>query len=281
MNAIDNFQRRDRLLRKREVAERFAIISDIHSNLEALTTVFSRIDELGVDRILCLGDIVGYGPDPEPCVDLVRERCELVLRGNHDDAIFNGAADFNVIARDVIKWTREVLRPDIFNAVDLFRPGKKERWSFLRDLKPRHQVGDLLFVHGSPRDPVREYVMRSDVYFSPSKLQEIFELIPRACFVGHTHQPGVFIEGHGHRSPAELKYHFKQGAEKVLVNVGSVGQPRDGDRRSCFVIVEHGPNQDLELQFERVEYNIEDVQRKIEANDKIDNLCAERLSRGK
>jgi predicted phosphodiesterase len=263
------------------VTERFAIISDIHSNLEALTTVLRRIDELGVDQIFCLGDIVGYGPDPEQCVDLVRERCELVLRGNHDDAIFNGAADFNVIARDVIKWTREVLRPGLFNAVDLFRPGKKERWSFLRDLKPRHQIGELLFVHGSPRDPVREYVMRGDVYFSPNKLQEIFELIPRACFVGHTHQPGVFIEGHGHRSPAELKYHFKQGAEKVLVNVGSVGQPRDGDRRSCFVIIEHGPHQDLEVQFERVEYNIEDTQRKIEANDKIDNLCAERLSRGK
>ncbi|MFO0981819.1 MAG: metallophosphoesterase family protein [Planctomycetota bacterium] len=263
------------------MAERFAIISDIHSNIEALTAVFARIDQLGVNRICCLGDIVGYGPDPEPCIDLIRERCEFILRGNHDDAIFNGAGDFNVIARDVIRWTREVLRPGIFNAVDIFRPGKKERWAFLRDLRPRHQVGDLLFVHGSPRDPVREYVMRGDVYFAPAKLQEIFDLIPRACFVGHTHQPGVFIEGQGHRSPTELKNHFAMGGEKILVNVGSVGQPRDGDTRSCFAVVEQGGGGQLEVQFERVAYDYEETMRKIRANDKIDDLCAERLQRGK
>ena len=90
-----------------------AIISDIHANLEALQAVLEDIEKAGVERIICLGDIVGYGPDFEVCIDIISDRCEVVLRGNHDEAVIEGPVDFNPIARDVINYTREVLKPGL------------------------------------------------------------------------------------------------------------------------------------------------------------------------
>ncbi len=264
----------------------YAIISDIHSNLEALNTVFGVIDAEAVDEVVCLGDVVGYGPDPDECIDLVRERCRFTIRGNHDDAVMGDALDFNPIAKEVIEWTRQALKPGLFSSA-----AKRERWAFIKNLDPARREGRVLFVHGSPRDPVKEYVMRNDVVFAPEKLQDIFSRIDRICFVGHTHQPGVFIERreggrlvYEHRTPTELGKGatFRFGDEKVLVNVGSVGQPRDQDPRSCFVIVdEDDEGRPTAVRFIRVAYDYRPTMRKIEAIEWINNLCATRLEIGR
>lgn len=248
-----------------------ALISDLHSNLEAVTAALREIEARGVEEVICLGDIVGYGPQPGEVIDLVRSVCSVVLRGNHDDAIFHGAEDFNHIARQALETNREMLRPGLLRPVV-----RKVRWNFLRDLKETELRGDFLFVHGSPRDPIREYVMKSDVVFAPRKMEEIFQALPRFGFGGHTHQPGAFIEGVGHRTPEELGGSFQLGTEKAFINIGSVGQPRDGNPLSCFAIL-----YDDRVEWVRVPYDIREVQEKIRRNKGINNLCADRLELGR
>lgn len=264
----------------------YAIISDIHSNLEALTAVLERIEQAGVEEILCLGDVIGYGPDPEPCIDLVRQKCRFTIRGNHDDALMGDAVDFNPIAREVIEGTRQMLKPGLFSSAL-----KRERWAFLKNLEASRKEGRVLYVHGSPRDPIKEYVMRPDVVFAPEKLQDIFSRFDNYCFVGHTHQPGVFVERkqggrlvYQHVPPNEMEPDaiYLCGDEKALVNVGSVGQPRDQDPRSCFVFVEDdAKGNPIKVKFERVAYDFRPTMEKIEAIDWINNLCATRLEIGR
>ena len=253
------------------MARPIALISDIHSNLEALQAVFREIDARGVAETFCLGDIVGYGAEPEPVIDLIRERCSLVLRGNHDDAIFTGAEDFNPIARQALETNRRMIEPGLLKPA-----AKRVRWNFLKELAPSQLRGDILFVHGSPRDPIREYVMKTDCAFDPAKMKAIFEMVPRFAVGGHTHQPGVFIEGCGHRTPDEVNGRYDFGAEKAFINVGSVGQPRDGDTRSCFAILHP-----THVEWVRVSYDIAAVQQKIRRTKGIDELCAERLALGR
>jgi len=249
----------------------FAIISDIHANLDALTAVLRDIDKTGVKRIVCLGDIVGYGPEFEECIDLISTRCEIVLRGNHDEAVIEGPVDFNLVARDVINYTRESLKPGLISS-----SRKRSRWNFLKDLSEVHHTPPLAFYHGSPRDPVREYVMKTDVVFAPEKLVEIFTLIDGACFIGHTHQPGVIIEGFRFLEPGRIGNQYPLAKGKAIVNVGSVGQPRDGDNRASYVIVK-----DHVVHFRRLRYDFQSTMSKITANPRIHNNCATRLEFGK
>ncbi|MHC5065787.1 MAG: metallophosphoesterase family protein, partial [Planctomycetota bacterium] len=163
----------------------FALISDLHSNLEALEAVFARIDQLGIRETNCLGDIVGYGAEPEACVRMVMERCSWTIMGNHDWGLFNALDHFNPLASDALLYTRKRLKPG------LFRFGRKALWEFLARLPDRMEAHGYLFFHGSPRDPIMEYVLKSDGFLEPEKMNEIFEKIDRPCFVGHTHWPGV------------------------------------------------------------------------------------------
>jgi predicted phosphodiesterase len=250
---------------------RFAIISDLHSNIEALGAVLARLDREGIERIVCLGDVVGYGPDPEHCIDLVMQRCQLTLMGNHDEALLRGAHDFNPVARQVIEYNRRMLRPTL-----LAGSARRARWKFIESLPMTQREGDFLMVHGSPRDPVHEYVMKTDVIFVPDKIRDIFRQFEGLCFVGHTHIPGVFTEDLRFRDPSQLDYHFEWNGEKAIVNVGSVGQPRDGDPRASCVIVE-----DRLVRFLRTDYDIATCQRKIYDNPNIPDLCAARLEIGK
>ncbi len=250
---------------------RFAIISDLHSNIEALSAVFAKLDREGVERVLCLGDVVGYGPEPERCIDMVMERCELTLCGNHDEALLRGAHDFNPIARQVIEYNRRTLKPGL-----LAGAAKRMRWKFIESLPLSHREDDFLMVHGSPRDPVHEYIMKTDVIFIPDKIRDIFAHFEGLCFVGHTHFPGVFTEDLQFRDPGQLDYEYRWQGERAIVNVGSVGQPRDGDKRSCCVIVD-----DDVIRFVRTDYDIAAVQRKIYGDPAIPDLCAARLEIGK
>ena len=252
------------------MAERVAIISDIHANLEALEAVLADIDTQGASEALCLGDIVGYGVDAEACIDLVQRRCSVCLCGNHDWAMLNSALGFNQMARQAIERTRARLQPRRFGG-----RARSRRWSFMKALPHEHTHDDWLLVHGSPRDPVMEYIFPEDVDIAPEKLEEVFEKTPRACFVGHTHLPGVFTEDLTFRTPAELAYSYYLGQEKAVVNVGSVGQPRDGDVRASYVVVG-----DDTVTFRRVQYDLQKTMEKIRAS-RIDSLCAERLALGK
>lgn len=247
-----------------------AVISDIHANLEALSAVMDDARALGVEDILCLGDVVGYGPDPIACVDIIRESCRLVICGNHDEALISAPWGFNQMARDAIEWTRRVMRPRFY------RWGARRRWSFLSDLPLTSRWGDFLLVHGSPRNPTSEYVLPYHVAWPPPGMfEEIFAAFTSVCFVGHTHVAGVFYETPRFIPQREIEGPVSFGQEKLLINVGSVGQPRDHDCRACYLVFD-----EREFEFRRVAYPLERTQEKIRSIPYLDDRLAERLAEG-
>jgi len=258
---------------------RRAIISDIHGNLEALEVVLADIDAQKIDSITCLGDIVGYGPNPRECLDLVMARTSLCLLGNHDMGAMNDPEGFNANAERAIFWTREQLeRTD--------DPRNQQRLEFLGGL-PRYQKdGRFLFVHGSPRNPLSEYVFPDDVY-NHRKIERLFSLFENFCFQGHTHIPGVFTQTHQFHCPSDFGYEYTLDQGKAMINVGSVGQPRDRDRRSCYVILDDGvdqpgeaPKQPPRLTYRRLEYPFETTRQKIHAIGSLDRFLGDRLCIG-
>ena len=212
---------------------RRALISDIHGNLEALEVVLNDIQAQGISEIYCLGDIIGYGPNPRECIDRVIEHCTVTLLGNHDQGAMFDPDGFNVGAERAIFWTREQLE------APADRENNEKRWEFLGELPRSHRNGPFLFVHGSPRNPLSEYIFPEDIY-NHRKMERLFQLVDRYCFQGHTHVPGVFTEGFQFFAPEEIDNEYTLGEGKLMINVGSVGQPRDGDNRACYVILDDG-----------------------------------------
>lgn len=257
----------------------FAVISDIHSNLEALTTVLADIESRGIGTIYCLGDVVGYGPNPRECLDLIIEKTKWTVLGNHDYAVFYEPTNFNYAAEQASFWTRFVLEDEKQDAK------RSRHWSFLgglpmrRTLKANLGAGPAVisFVHASPRKPINEYIFPDDVYTNPIKVRILFERVEHVCFVGHTHLPGVFLDEPDFYLPDELGDAYPIiGSEKAIINIGSVGQPRDGDNRASYVYVE-----DNVVHFVRLEYDFETTAEKIKAVEMLDNFNAERLREGK
>ena len=248
-----------------------ALISDIHGNLEALTAVFEDIDAHNVTDVYFLGDVVGYGPDPEKCIDMLEKRCSVHLLGNHDHAMLNAPIGFNPIARGAIECLRARMEPGNYSM-----PWKRRRWRYLGDLKLRHLDEDILFVHASPRDPVLEYVLPTDPDHNPEKIDAIFARVERLCFVGHTHMPGVFTEEPCFYKPSEIEYSYTIGPGKAVINIGSVGQPRDRDTRACYVLLD-----DDNVTWRRVEYDFEKTMKKIDKVECLDNRCGVRLAYGR
>jgi diadenosine tetraphosphatase ApaH/serine/threonine PP2A family protein phosphatase len=252
---------------------KLAIISDLHSNREALEAVFEDIRKRGVTDLVCLGDVIGYGPDPEFCVDLVRGHARWCLMGNHDEALFRDASDFNPHARGAIDYTKRRMQPRWWSSSE-----KRSRWKWLKGLPLKHTEGRFLFVHGSPRDPVREYVLSTDGILQPDKLRAIFDAFEGVGVAGHTHQPGLHDES--------LRFHSLEGAgeltlpldpeRRYFINVGSTGQPRDGDSRACYAILE-----DQQVSWVRVEYDFRRTQEKILGTGVLSELLARRLALGK
>jgi len=249
---------------------RTAVISDIHANLEALHVVLDHIDKQKADRIICLGDILGYGPNPVECVDLVAERCEWSLMGNHDFGALYEPTNFNQAAEQAAYWTRAQFEAES----DSFKAAK--RWEFLGKLRVRVMDGDFLCVHGSPRRPINEYLFPEDAINSPVKMQQIFERVEKYCLVGHTHVPGVFTESRNFMTPDECGYTYRFEQQKFMCNVGSVGQPRDYDPRCCYVIQE--PTQ---LTFRRIEYDPTVTAEKIYKIPELDDFLGDRIKQGR
>jgi diadenosine tetraphosphatase ApaH/serine/threonine PP2A family protein phosphatase len=246
----------------------FALISDLHSNLEALEATLARIDALGVREIVCLGDVIGYGADPLPVTLAVMQRCKWTIQGNHDWGLFHELDDFNPLAREALFYTRAQLKPTFL------RPRRRAAWEFLRTLPDRMQDHGYLFFHGSPRDPVMEYVLKSDGFLEPDKMHHLFALIDRPCFVGHTHWPGVHRPDYRFTQATDDQREFVLDGP-CIVNVGSVGQPRDGDPRASFAVVDGN-----RAEIHRVPYDFRRTQAKI-LNAGLHPALAERLARGK
>jgi len=246
-----------------------ALISDVHGNLEALQEVLADIRRESISEIYCLGDVIGYGPNPRECLDLVRRQTKVCILGNHDQAAMFDPDGFNPVALRAIYWTREQLE----------RGGStseiNDRWDFLGELPRLREEAEFLFVHGSVREPTNEYVFPEDVYDS-RKMTEIFSRLKSYCFQGHTHIPGVFTAGGEFLSPDECDYEFPLVGEKVMVNVGSVGQPRDSNPQACYVIIE-----DNTVCFRRVDYDFETTIEKIYAVPDLDNMLGDRLRHGR
>lgn len=244
-----------------------AIISDIHGNLEALEAVLADIADQNVRQVICLGDIVGYGPNPCECVDQ-SARFDVCLLGNHDNGALFDPGGFSSGAERAIFWTRRMIENGDSTA-------SKRRWTFLAGLPRTVRKGSTLFVHGSPRNPLCEYVFPEDAS-NTNKMSRIFGLIEHVCFHGHTHVPGVFTQSGKFHAPRELNGKYTIGQEKVIINVGSVGQPRDNDPRSCYVIADGN-----DVTFRRVVYPWDRTREKILAIDELDNFLGDRLLEGR
>ena len=255
------------------LAKRYALISDVHGNLEALRAVIEDIQDRGITDIVCLGDIVGYGPCPAEVSDIIMSECKVSLKGNHDEALIHGAFAFSKRASEAIDYCRQVMEPAMFSGRQ-----RKKRWNYLKDLPETFQSGQSLFVHGSPRDPVSEYILPSDLQwnFGGEKFIEIFNQIDQFLFCGHTHLPGIFTRTQFYNlNELEHKNIEFSKKEKYIINVGSVGQPRDKDPKACYVEVDGD-----EISFHRIPYDIEKTISQINAIPEIHPVLGERLRKG-
>jgi diadenosine tetraphosphatase ApaH/serine/threonine PP2A family protein phosphatase len=249
-----------------------AFISDIHSNTEALGVCLREIERLGADRIICLGDVIGYGPEPRETLLKVMDVAEFSMLGNHEQGAMFYASDFNPRARAAIEWTRDQL-----NRRDCAREENMRMWNYLGEMKETHQEGDMLLVHGSPRDPVRDYMVPRDGD-DAEKMQECFAKMSgaRFCFVGHSHVPGVYPEKGGYLHPDQVEGVYAVGSDRALINIGSIGQPRDGDSRASFVTFDGEA-----VAFYRLPYDHESTMAKIRAIPELPDYLADRLAQGR
>ena len=225
---------------------RIAVLSDIHGNLEALEAVLAEVDRIGVDLLCSLGDIVGYGPSPAACVEIVRRRAAVSLTGNHDAAVAGLTAldEFNEFARSALEWTAARLDP-----------GQIE---YLGLLPYTHRAPELMFVHASPVEPeLWHYIHgRTDIE------EHFAAFTERLCFVGHSHRPGVYAI-RSDRSVARCRgFEALRPELRYLVNAGSVGQPRDRDPRASYVLYDTTSDS---VEVRRVAYPVEKTQERMRA----------------
>ncbi len=249
---------------------RFAIISDLHANIEALGAVLAHIGDQNIPDIVCLGDVIGYGPDPRACLKL-SQNLQLNLMGNHEEAVLFEPIGFNPKARVAIEWTKDQLS-------DPSQPQDENRdlWNFVGSMLDRHSEDGVLYVHGSPREPTREYIFVSDIQ-NKEKMDEIFASLDQStCFSGHTHTAGIFTEDYEFITPAQIDNRFPLDGRKVIINVGSVGQPRDGDPRSSYVVFD-----DEIVEFRRIQYDIEATVQRFRETPILPEYLALRLIEGR
>jgi len=239
---------------------RYAILSDVHGNLEALRAVLADCAD-AADAVLCLGDMVGYGADPLPCVELVADRAQAVVGGNHEHAVAGrlDLAWFNRHARAAAEWTRERLDDD--------------HRTWLGALPLVHEVADATLVHASPAQPEEwDYLVTAEDGFAA-----FGHFATRWCFVGHSHVPGVWSLGSAgpEHHPDAARLSMERG-RRYLINVGSVGQPRDRDPRAAYALWDAEGGR---LEIRRVAYDVAAARRKI-LTAGLPRFLADRLAAG-
>lgn len=231
---------------------KIAIISDVHSNIEALEAVMAYIDELGdIDTYVCLGDVVGYGADPNACCDIVREVTKYTILGNHDAAVSGrmNYAFYYDAARNALDWHAKQLN--------------EENHAWLKTLPYSQEWESLAFCHGSPVN-LKDFEYVFNVHQASQLVPHLDEL-QYITFIGHSHLTKSFSL-HAENGVKELTppvLHFEEG-NKYICTVGSVGQPRDNDNRACFGVYDQDENT---LTYHRVEYDIREAARKIFESD--------------
>jgi predicted phosphodiesterase len=220
---------------------RVAVLSDVHSNQPALEAVLAAVEEAGIERIWCLGDVVGYGAQPDACAELIRERCEVCLVGNHDLAVLGelDTSTFSETAAAAVEWTRERASADTLD--------------FLRGLQPAGECAGIGLFHGSPRDPIWEYVLSIEQAEDGLDAQR-----QRIGLIGHSHVSLFFTRPEGARPGDTQGAQAGDGAlldlhsGAWLLNPGSAGQPRDGDPRAAWLELD---TEDWTARFHRTEYD--------------------------
>ena len=219
-----------------------AIISDIHANFPALEAVLATCEKRGVDSIWCLGDVVGYGANPDDCARAVSDRCELSLVGNHDLAVLGDleVSSFSPAAATAVEWTRANCEPETIE--------------YLRGLEPADETREVGLYHASPRDPVWEYVLYMDQAAECMRVQS-----GRVSLIGHSHVALFFAapegdDGELRGSHVEAGTRLEAGSGRWLLNPGSVGQPRDGDPRAAWLELD---TEAWTATYHRVEYEID------------------------
>ena len=256
-----------------------ALISDLHSNIEAVEAVLKDIEDHGITEIYCLGDLIDYGPNPCEVLDIaVSGRFKVNILGNHEEALMNVAEDFNERAMRSVDWTRATL-----NDPEIPRDRRHEYWNYLDKLmkSPYKRVREFLFLHGSPRQPTRDYVFPKDIK-DERKMTQIFSALKadevRFCFCGHSHIPGIYTEKFQYAHPSKMKDSSVDVGrfDRLVINIGSVGQPRDNDTRACYAILDGS-----RLTFRRVEYDYQKTSDKLRAIRTLPKFLAERLLIGK
>jgi diadenosine tetraphosphatase ApaH/serine/threonine PP2A family protein phosphatase len=225
---------------------RIAIVSDIHSNIEALTEVMKVIDRSRIDRIVSLGDTVGYGASPNACCDIVRNRAEMTLLGNHDAAVA-GRMDYSFYydaARHALDWSATVL--------------SETNREWLKSLPYTYRIDDVGFAHGSPIDPkAYEYIFAIE---QAKELTPFLADLPEITFIGHSHLCKAYALSDSRVADVYAPLFGLEKPYRYIVSVGSVGQPRDYDNRSCFVIFD---TVQRAVEYVRVEYDIESSAQRI------------------
>jgi len=242
---------------------RIALLSDVHGNLPAFEAVLGDVDEQTVEEVWCLGDLVGYGAEPDACVQLARDRCDLSLAGNHDLVVTGEIpiSDFSPSAAAAARWTQETIG--------------EETMSYLKGLDPADAEREPALYHASPRDPVWEYVL------STWQADECLDLMDaRVGAVGHSHVALWFRrddEGKVSGATAEADSELDLSEGRWLVNPGGVGQPRDGDPRAAWLLLDSST---WKANWRRVKYPIDEAARAID-DAGLPHELAERLYSGK
>ena len=280
-----------------------AIISDIHANLESLCAVIKDIELYSVNEILCLGDIVGYGADPEACTDIIMEKVDFSLMGNHDYALIHGPSNFNPYAADIIYKTTEKMYPKKMEEncdTDCFEPDfyrcdhnntnakcillrhtDKYRWEFIKNLPEIKKYEYFTIVHGSPLNHIRDYVYPDVIesLWNADKIGAILSKFDNLLFCGHTHIPCIITSDYNCIYPNSCDYRYKLNPEKkYIINTGSVGQPRDRDNRACYLLFD---DMNYGIEWRRIPYDIETTKQKITKMCGKDNWCSQRLLLGR
>ena len=241
---------------------RLAVMSDVHANLEALEAVLADIETRHVDAVCCLGDVVGYGADPIPCLELINQTCDIKLLGNHEYTALGRLPQqtLNAVARASAEWTQVQLGDRAFQIIAEFTMNASREGSH--------------FVHASPCEPDKwHYILTT------AEADRAFKhMRENICFVGHTHLPAIITQSPAGKHRQQVGHDFDPDPDsRYLVNVGSVGQPRDRDPRACYVTFDSG---EQEVLYHRVEYDITRAQQKMRHAD-LPALLIDRLQAGK
>jgi diadenosine tetraphosphatase ApaH/serine/threonine PP2A family protein phosphatase len=241
---------------------RIAVLSDVHSNLEALRAVLQDCSRKRIDEYICLGDIVGYGADPDDCVSLIRDLTTHIVAGNHDYGVceLTNILYFNNAAQKAIEWSKEAML--------------KKHTRFLSSLPLVLEHRELLFVHATPSFPdAWNYILSMN-----DAMREFGFFEQHLCFVGHSHQPVVFSINAEHEIGSSIDESLScANSKRYIVNAGSVGQPRDGDPRASYVIYD---TKKEEITFHRVQYDIATCKEKI-LDAGLPPFLAQRLEAGR